>query len=128
MKFVIKNFYRNSEFHRFLFSGLTNMLFGFSLFSLLSLTNLSTYIILTISSLLGVLFNFYTTSSFAFKKFKIKYLPSFLISYTLILAIFGKCIILLTPVLGHRIYSMALLMIPFALITFLVMKTIVFKD
>ena len=81
MKIIYKNFYRNTEFLRFLISGLTNMLFGFSLFSLLSLTNLSTYIILTISSLLGVLFNFYTTSSYAFKKFKIRYLPSFLISF-----------------------------------------------
>ena len=128
MKIIYKNFYRNTEFHRFLFSGLTNMLFGFSLFTLLSLTNLSTYIILTISSFLGMLFNFYTTSNFAFKKFKIKYLPSFLISYTLILAIFGKCIIFLTPILGHRVYSMALLMVPFALITFIIMKKFVFKN
>ena len=128
MKIRIKNFCKDIEFHRFLLSGLTNMLFGFSLFSLLSFTNLSTYLILTISSLLGVLFNFYTMSNFAFKKFKIEYLPSFLISYILILTVFGKSIIILTPILGHRVYSMALLMVPFALITFIIMKKFVFKD
>ena len=50
-----------SRFLRFLLAGGLNTLFGFAVYSLFALSDLSTWMVLIASNLAGIAFNFVTT-------------------------------------------------------------------
>ena len=117
----------NSLLIRFIIAGIVNTLFGWIIFSLLILLGKSVSISLFFGMTLGILFNYLTIGGYAFRKFSkkifIKFVASNLFIYFLNLFILKN----LEDIISNVIYAQ-LALIPFlALLSFLIMKKIVFK-
>jgi putative flippase GtrA len=116
------------KFLRFLVVGAVNTLFGFVVFALLAMTTLPTGLILALSNLAGVAFNFMTTGGLVFKDLNAKRIPKFVICYIGVFAIYWLLLYLLTPIFSNRTYAMAVIVLPMALLTFYVQSKFVFND
>jgi putative flippase GtrA len=113
---------------RFLIVGGLNTLFGFTVYSLLALTDLSTWIVLMISNVAGIAFNFVTTGGLVFRNMSLPIVPRFLISYGVIFFIYLGLIQWLSPVCGGRIMAMAVIVLPMVVLTYLIQSRFVFVD
>jgi putative flippase GtrA len=114
------------RFMRFLLVGGLNTLFGFAVYSLLALSDLSTWMILIASNLAGLAFNFVTTGGLVFRDMSLARVPRFLICYGVIFVIYLVGIELLTPVTDGRIWAMTIILLPMAALTYLIQSRFVF--
>ena len=117
----------SNRFARFLAVGGLNTLFGFAVYSLLALTNLPTWLVLISSNAAGVAFNFYTTGGLVFRDTNLSRVPRFLISYGVIFGAYLTMIEWLAPIYGGRIWAMAIIVIPMALLTYFIQSRFVFE-
>jgi putative flippase GtrA len=116
----------SSRFGRFLFAGGLNTLFGFTVYSILALTDLSTWSVLIASNMAGILFNFITTGGLVFRNLSLSRVPRFLICYGVIFLVYLMLIELLSPLAGGRIWAMAFIVIPMAVLTYFMQSWFVF--
>jgi putative flippase GtrA len=114
------------RFVRFLIAGGLNTLFGFVVFSLLALSGLSTWIVLIVSNLAGIAFNFITTGGLVFRDMSLARVPRFLVCYGAIYFIYLELIQWLSPAFGGRIWAMAIIVLPMALLTYFMLSWFVF--
>ncbi len=96
-------------FFKFLGVGGLNTLSGFAIYTLFALTELSTFMVLMVSNIAGITFNFFTTGGLAFRDLGLARVPRFLMSYAVIFAINLKLIEWLAPLYGGRVWAMAII-------------------
>jgi putative flippase GtrA len=114
------------RFMRFLLIGGLNTLFGFAVYSLLALSDLSTWMILIASNLAGLAFNFVTTGGLVFRDMSLARVPRFLVCYGVIFVIYLVIIELLSPFTDGRILAMTIIVLPMAALTYLIQARFVF--
>ncbi|PJM90135.1 hypothetical protein CV044_05720 [Achromobacter ruhlandii] len=113
---------------RFLLVGCLNTLFGFAIYTVFALTSLPTWLVLIISNLITLTFNFVTTGSLVFRQRDPRLIPRFLIAYGLVFGIYLGLIHLLSPLVGGRIWAMAIIVLPVAALTYVIQSTFVFRS
>ncbi|WP_416186478.1 GtrA family protein [Herbaspirillum sp. RTI4] len=120
------NKYVSTRFTKYLIVGGLNTLFGLLVFSLFALTPLPTWMVLIISNIVCITFNFFTTGSLVFENASAKKIPRFLICYGVIFIIYLELIGWLSPIVGGRIWAMAVVVLPMALFTYYLQSRFVF--
>ena len=114
------------RFVKFLGVGGINTLFGLAVYSLLALSDLSTWMVLVASNLAGIAFNFVTTGGLVFRDMSLARVPRFLICYGVIFVIYLALIEALSPVCGGRIWAMTIIVLPMAVLTYFLQAWFVF--
>jgi putative flippase GtrA len=120
--------FKSNRFVRFVVVGGLNTLFGFVVYSILALSDLSTLMVLIVSNLIGIAFNFVTTGGLVFREMSLTKIPLFLICYGVIFVIYLELIQWLSPIFGGRIVAMAIIVLPMAILTYFIQSWFVFGD
>ena len=71
----------DSQFRRFLLTGIVNTLFGLSVYLCCILAGMAPWLAMLVGTILGVAFNFLSFGSYAFRDLSVRRLPRFLLSY-----------------------------------------------
>ena len=108
--------------------GGLNFLFGYSCYAFFIYLNMSYSLALLCSTCLGVIFNFKTTGQFVFSNTNNKYLLKFIVVYGFIYFFNVVFIKFLDLLISNHYLSGILVMIPAALLAFILNKYIVFKE
>ncbi len=117
----------SNRFVKFLGVGGLNTLFGFAVYAIFALTELSTFTVLIVSNIAGITFNFFTTGGLVFRDLGLARVPRFLITYVVIFLINLKLIEWLAPLYGGRIWAMAIILLPMTLLNYFMLAEFVFK-
>lgn len=123
---ILERFWKY-KISRFLVVGVLNTIFGYGLFGLLILLKLNFKYAILISTLVGVVFNFFTIGNIVFNKNKLSLIFKFLFVYTIVYFI---NITLMKYLLSREIniYFSQIICLPFIVIaSFLMNKYFVFK-
>ncbi len=116
------------RFILFLFVGGLNTLFGYSVFVLLTFLKLPPSLALLLSTIAGVLFNFKTTGGIVFANRNNRLIVKFVLVYALLYLInLGSLKLLLGAGIGVYLASASLLL-PMALLSFILNKRFVFSE
>ena len=70
-----------NEIVRFVFTGVLNTLFGYAVYAALVYTGVAPALALLLATIVGVLFNFVSFGTLAFKRLEARLLPRFLLAY-----------------------------------------------
>jgi putative flippase GtrA len=118
--------FNNYRFLRFLVVGGINTLFGFALYSGLILLGTRVWLALLLANVAGVLFNFFTTSVVVFRtslrRRMLRFVGVYLAIYLVNLALLSAA----RHVFGNAILAQALLVLPMAVLSYLLMRRFVF--
>lgn len=114
------------RFVKFLIVGGLNALFGFTIYGLLAITALPTWLVLLLATLLGIVFNFFTTGGLVFKSLNITKVPAFIICYGIVFLLNLGLLYWLTPIFDSRIWAMALIIAPMSVLTYFMQSRLVF--
>ncbi len=118
----------NWQFIKFLFVGGINTLFGYSVFSLCTFFNLHYTLSTLTATILGILFNFKTTGCIVFKNNNNNLIFKFLLVYGFVYLLTIGILKLFTIIgLNNMYINYAILLLPNAVLSFLLMKKFVFK-
>lgn len=132
MKARIRQLCRNvfsierNAFLRFLLAGSINTLFGFAIYCAAIYAGASVWLALLTGTIIGTVFNFFTTAGYVFRKLTISRFPRFMSCYALVYALNLGLIKLLLPWLGDEKLSQLVLAGPVAVISYLLMARFVF--
>ena len=107
--------------------GILNTLFGFTLFSLLSFSKIDTWLVLFLSQVGGILFNFCTFGSFVFNSLDINKLPKFILSNLIIYIMFLGALYILEGFVSNRIFALSIAVIPITIINFFILTKLIFN-
>lgn len=107
--------------------GTLNTLFGFTLFSLLSFSKIDTWLVLFLSQVGGILFNFCTFGSFVFNSLDINKLPKFILSNLIIYIMFLVSLYILEGFVSNRIFALSIAVIPITIINFFILSKLIFN-
>ena len=83
-KFVKKALNENQTFIKFIFIGIINTIFGYGIYLLFLLIGFNFVIAALLSTILGIIFNFFTTGRFVFKSTNNYLLLKFVMVYIFI--------------------------------------------
>ena len=121
------NLFKRSLIARFILAGALNTLFGWTIFSLFIFYGINVSLSLFFGMTFGILFNYLTIGGYAFKKFSriifLKFILSNLFIYFLNLFVLS----ILQNVINNVIFAQFTLLPFLAIISFIIMKKIVFK-
>ncbi len=125
----VLQFYRiKNKFVRFLFVGVLNSAFSFSIYSLLIYIGVHYTISVFVSSTLGVLFNYKTTGKLVFEhhnnKLIFKFIGVFLFTYLLSIG----SLRLLFMINVDKYSGVIIIALPIAVVSFFLNKKFVFKN
>ena len=116
------------QFARFLAIGLLNTLFGGGLFVLLIIIGLDKLLALLFATIIGVLFNFQTNVRIVFRTAGTKFsFMRFFSCYALSYVVNAWALVVLTNAELSPIAAQAIVILPVALLTFIVSRTWVFR-
>ena len=115
------------KFMKFLFVGALNTAFGYSVYALFVTLHASHNIALTIQYILGVLWNFKTTGVIVFKNHDNSRIVRFFMSYVVTYSINLVCLNILIHLGAGKYVSQAIMVLPMAVLSFIIFKTFVFK-
>lgn len=118
---------KNSKLIKFIFVGILNTVFGYSIFAFFIFCNLHYTIASLLSTVIGVLFNFKTTGNLVFKNKDNTLLGKFILVYMLIYLLNIISLKLLENFYVDIYISGAILMFPLALLSFLLNNRFVFQ-
>lgn len=114
-------------FLRFLVVGVINAVFGYSVFALFILLGIHYALAVLLGHICGILFNFKTTGMIVFQnrdnRLIMRFFGVYLFTYLLtigLLKIFEMCNV-------NALVAMAIIVLPIALVSFLLMRRFVFK-
>jgi putative flippase GtrA len=116
----------NKRFIRFLAAGALNTLFGFAIYSIAILSGLRVWAALLIANISGIAFNFLTIGGYAFRSLLISRFPRFTAAYLALYLINWAAIDWLARWVPGAIVAQAILTVPLALFSYLVMSRFVF--
>lgn len=113
---------------RFGFIGVLNTAFGYSLFSFLIFIGLHYSMAILVGTVIGVIFNFFTTSRIVFKSkdnaLIIRFVLVYVVQYTLNVGLFK-----LLKTFGWNDYiTGAILLLPMAIISYILLSTFVYRQ
>lgn len=113
---------------RFLFVGILNTAFGYAVFVLLVVAGLSSAFALLLTTVIGVCFNFFTTGQVVFQNRQFRVLPRFVGAYAFTY-VFNLGLLKSFESLGPGpILAQALSLPPTVLLSFVILKTFVFRS
>ena len=115
-----------SMFTRFLISGGVNTLFGFAVYSFFILSGTAVWLALLGGTVIGALFNFCSVGGYVFRNLSYTRLPRFLFCYAIVYGINLQALEWLSALLSNKIASQAILVLPIAATSYLMMKKFVF--
>lgn len=115
------------KFMKFLFVGALNTAFGYFVYSVFVALNFSHNIALTVQYILGVFWNFKTTGTIVFKNNDNSRIMRFFLSYVFTYSINLVCLNLLVGSGVGKYAAQAIMVLPMAVLSFLIFKTFVFK-
>lgn len=115
-----------NRFMRFLIAGGVNTLFGFAVYSIFILAGAAVWFALMSATVIGALFNFFTAGRFVFRDLSLTRAPRFLLCYSLVYGINLQALEWLSSSLSNKIVSQAILVLPIAALSYLLMKKFVF--
>ena len=116
----------DEKFFKFLFVGFLNTAFSYFIYAFFITVGLIANVALFFQYILGVLWNFKTTGTIVFQNKNNKLIFKFIASYILTFAINSVFLAILTMFLNPYL-AQALLIMPIALISFIILKKWVFK-
>lgn len=111
---------------RFLIAGAINTLFGFAVYSVFIIAGVAVWLSLLAGMLFGTVFNFFTTGGYVFRDLSLGRFPLFVICY---LFVYGMNLLLIELIsfwLNSKILSQAILVLPIAALSYLLMARFVF--
>lgn len=114
------------KFLKFLFVGILNTIFSYTIYAILITFGLNANIALFFQYILGVLWNFKTTGIIVFQNNDNRLIFKFITSYIFTFAINSLLLNILIRYINDYL-AQALLVLPIALISFLIFKFWVFK-
>lgn len=120
------SFLRNRQLLRFLVAGAVNSIVGLSIYSGAILGGLPVWGALAVGNVAGIIFNFFSTGGYVFRSLLLAHFPRFLAAYLVVYAINFQLISILSRWLPNAIVAQAILTIPMALCSYLLMKKFVF--
>lgn len=112
---------------RFLLIGALNSIFGFCVFSAMVLLGTGNLPALLAGNLAGLVFNFFSTGGLVFRSLSLQAVPRFVLCYVTVLALNTALLGWLAPLAGNRILAQALLTLPMAVLSYLIMSRWVFR-
>ena len=127
MEKLLNLFNQNKKFILFLFVGLLNTLFGYSIFAFFLWIGVHFTLSALISTIAGILFNFTTFGRIVFKNNSYSNLPKFVFIYALNYFL-GVSVLYYCDQLDYNLYFVqAMLLMPTAVLRYLLMKYFVYK-
>lgn len=117
----------NSQFIKFLIVGALNTLFGYGVYAVLIWFGLNYFSALTLSTILGVLFNFKTIGSLVFKSRSNLKIFKFCFVYFFLFAVNVMSVKLLLAYGLNSYFAGALTILPLAMLSFFLNKYFVFR-
>ena len=127
MEKLLNLFNQNKKFILFLSVGLLNTLFGYSIFAFFLWIGVHFTLSALISTIAGILFNFTTFGRIVFKNNSYSNLPKFVFIYALNYFL-GVGVLYYCDQLDYNLYFVqAMLLIPTAVLRYLLMKYYVYK-
>jgi putative flippase GtrA len=114
------------RFIRFLIAGGLNTLFGFAVYSTAILIGAPVWAGLLIANLTGIVFNFVTTGGYAFRSRVLSRFPRFACAYLIIFLVNWALIRGLAVWFADAILAQAILTVPMALLSYVIMARWVF--
>jgi len=111
---------------RFLISGSVNTLFGFTVYSIFILAGAAMWFALISGTVIGALFNFLTIGGYVFRDLSLGRVPRFLLCYALVYGINLQALEWLSTAITDKILSQAILVLPIATLSYLLMARFVF--
>lgn len=125
---MIKSFFLNWVFVRFLLVGVLNTAFGVGLYCLFIYWGMSYYNAVLLSTVLGVLFNFKTIGTFVFKNKRNRLIVKFIIAYVIVYFLNIGLIQLLLSLTKLNEYIAGIVVTPVvAVISFILQRCFVFN-
>ena len=119
---------KNSQFARFIFIGLINTIFGYSVFYFLLKSSSNLFFSTLLAHLLGILFNYKTIGMHVFNHKDNNLIIKFFYFYALTFLLNFSCILLLNKFFKLEYYfGAAIMVIPIALISFFLNRAYVFN-
>ena len=115
------------QFLRFLVAGGVNTLFGFGVNIAAMLAGLPVWLAMLIGTVAGVVFNFFTHGGYAFRDMSARRLPRYVLGYAIVYAVGLGAFYVLHCVVRGPIVCQTLLLIPMALLSYLIMSRFVFQ-
>ncbi len=116
----------DEKFFKYLFVGALNTVVSYMLYAMFVTLGFSANISLFFQYVLGVLWNFKTTGSIVFKNHNNKLIFKFIFSYVFTFLINSVLLHILVNFLNNY-FAQALLILPMAMISFVIFKLWVFK-
>ncbi len=117
---------RGNRLVRMFLAGGVNTLFGFTVFSAVLAMGTPRWVALLIGLLCGTVFNFMTTGHYVFRQLVVGKYPRFLACYLLVYLVNLEAIRLLWHATGNDIVSQAVLSLPMAVFSYVLMGRYVF--
>jgi putative flippase GtrA len=115
------------RFVNYLFVGGLNTLFGYSVFSVMIWAGLHYSLAIALSTVLGTLFNFKSTSALVFKSHDNSRIFRFLLVYSVVYCVNVLCVGLLIRFGINAYYSGMVMILPLALLAYGLNSQFVFK-
>lgn len=111
---------------RFVVAGGVNAIFGFTTYSATILFGLPVWVALVVANVAGVAFNFMTMGRYVFQNLVLARFPRFLSSYVLLYFVNLAAIDQLSAWIPGKIVGQAILTIPMALLSYVILRRFVF--
>lgn len=122
-------FIEKNKFFRFIFVGILNTIFGYSLFAFFIFLNMHYSLAVLWSSVLGVLFNFKTIGKLVFGSHDNSLIFRFITVYIIIYVLNISCLWYLKYLGLENMYTNGvLLLVPLAIVSFVLNKQYVFIE
>jgi putative flippase GtrA len=115
------------RFVTFLFVGGINTLIGYAIFAVLILLGVPTAAAAIVGTILGVLFNFFSTGGVVFKNRAARLLPRFIAVYVVQMAINVAALRVLENAGLHALVAGAIILPPLAVFTYFALRQFVFR-
>lgn len=119
---------QSGVFVRFMVAGVINTLFGFVVVAIALWSGLPVWAALLVGMLSGSVFNFFTTGGYAFRQLSRQKYPRFVLCYLLVYGTNLALIELLLHWTANPLLAQAVLTIPLALLSYVLMAHWVFVE
>lgn len=113
---------------RYLVVGVINTIFSYVVYALLLKLGLVYYLAVLLSTIIGVAFNFKTTGSLVFRSRSNRLIFRFYAVYSVYYVINVTCLTLLKRIVPDPYLAQLLLLLPLAMVSYLMMRQFVFKQ
>lgn len=122
----LRSLLADRQFLRFLVAGGVNTLFGFGVNIAVMLAGAPVWLSMLVGTVAGIAFNFLTHGGYAFRDMSTDRLPRYVLGYAVVYAVGLAAFHLLHRVVADQLVCQVLLLIPMALLSYLIMSRFVF--